>query len=591
MYNKNGQLHNLCEHMLEEFLKKLGANTKTTVGVSITPGVGVEMIEVDKNARIVNKYGFRPLEYDYSTRQIVDYDEFKQALEELFEELKIQKDNNVLLNVPNVHFGTITLPLLLSDDAITNAIISEVEQSYIFKRIEPIVSWVETSQDVENETRAIAYTAIQKTVLDKFMQACDEVGCKLIGVDTSHASFLKAMDFAGGSAEQMKDDYIWNLMVIGQNQYSFFSMSGKKVIQYYEEPLALKSFVDDEIYNAITSSAQLTLAGLPANYLFIASETDLVSAKVLSMRIPFEGQINYLECNKYKEQQELMPVNLEVLPNIANKMSPEAIGIGVYQFSDYPLKFNLLGNIDVSTFEAETSGAVQKVTIGNIEIELTPEFLNKVVIMVAAIILIPLLGLMFGLSGITTSKQDEVNSLSGDITRLNSEVSKYSSTGTTFDSNDKIKTISTQNRSELMYLSSLRFSVPKNVWITYYMTNSKGQVDVKGRSLDVESVYNFYKSIKDIVTNSNVRLYKLEIVTDSLEDVIEGGLQGSKAYEFEITNMSAQDLSMKEQSGAAGQVGADGEEGKKKSIFDFVKPSSSSKPGALPKNLQSIEKF
>lgn len=131
-------------------------------------------------------------------------------------------------------------------------------------------------------------------------------------------------------------------MIIGQNNYSIFSMSGKKLIEYYEEPLALKSFVDDEIYNAITTSAQLTLSNLPANYLFIVSETDSVSAEVLSMKMPFEGIMKFLECNKYT-QNEIIPANLNILPNLALKISPEAIGCGIYQFGEFPLKFNLTG--------------------------------------------------------------------------------------------------------------------------------------------------------------------------------------------------------------------------------------------------------
>ncbi len=120
-------------------------------------------------------------------------------------------------------------------------------------------------------------------------------------------------------------------MIIGQNSYSIISMFEKKIMEYYEEPLALKSFVDDEIYNAIISSAQLTLSGLPANHLLIISETDLVSAEVLSMKISVEGSVKFLECNKFS-QGELLPVNLNILPSLALQITPEAVGAAVYPF-------------------------------------------------------------------------------------------------------------------------------------------------------------------------------------------------------------------------------------------------------------------
>ena len=72
--------------MLEEFLSQLGASTKITVGVSISPNIGIEMIQVDSATKTVVKYGNKPLEYNSTTREIADYDEFRVALDDLFED-------------------------------------------------------------------------------------------------------------------------------------------------------------------------------------------------------------------------------------------------------------------------------------------------------------------------------------------------------------------------------------------------------------------------------------------------------------------------------------------------------------------------
>lgn len=611
--------------MLENFLKKLGANTKITVGVSISPGLGLEMVEIDRNTKMVSKYGFRPLEYNYSTREIMDYGQFQFALTELFDELRIPRKSNITLNIPNVHFGTINLPLLLTDDAITNAIVSEVEQSYIFKRQEPVVSWVEASSNIDTESRALLYTAMQQSALDNFKSVCAEVGCNIVAIETSYSSFLKALYYADLAKEQMKDNITWNLMIVGQNHYSIFSLVGKKIIDYYEEPLALKSFVGDEIYNAITSSAQLTLAGLPANYLYIASETDLVSAEVLAMKMPFEGKVIFLECNKYT-QNELMSVNLNVLPNIAVKITPEAVGIGVYQFCDYPLKFNLTGEKDaISADVLDEGGPVQRITIGGVEVELTPEFVQRVVLVIGAIFIIPLALLAFAITGFVSAEQSKLTAIETKITQANEEVKKYSGDGTVFDQNLTIEKISSQNRTEIFYYSALRSSVPSKLWITYYMTDANKKVDIKGRSSDVESVYAFYKNLKQLVTNSDVRLYKLEIVSDSLDDVVENFSDSPKSYEFEITNMTSDELNPVATGDEGGKDAKAGDKKEKnmgkdlqKALFspenplskgaDAKNPDEKETPAGLPspkapaaptpagsdqlpKNLQSIEKF
>ena len=125
-----------------------------------------------------------------------------------------------------------------------------------------------------------------------------EIGATLTGIEVSLTSVLKALAFTGLAQEQMQSNTSWNLMLISSNGYSICSMVGKNIVDYYEEPLAIKSFEGDEIYNAISASAQITLMSYPANSLFVLSETDMVSAELLSRRIQTEGQILYWGCNR-----------------------------------------------------------------------------------------------------------------------------------------------------------------------------------------------------------------------------------------------------------------------------------------------------
>lgn len=529
--------------MIKDFLSKLGANTKITIGVSVSPGIGLEMIEVDRTTKTVTKYGCKPLEYNYSAREIADYTQFQMALSDLFDELHIPKKSNIVLNMPNIHFGIINLPLLLTDDAITNAIISEVEQSYIFKRQEPVVSWQEVSSNIDTENRLLVYTAIQQTALDGIKAACQDIGCTLLSVENSYASLLKALHYTEVAKDQFKENITWNLMIVGQNSYSIFSMSGKKIIEYYEEPLALKSFVDDEIYNAITTSAHLTLAGLPANYLYIVSETDLVSAEVLSMKIPFEGSVKFLECNKYT-QNELMTVNLNIISSLALKISPEAIGSAIYPFSSFPLKFNLTGEGDTTSGDVFEMEGYPRINIGNMEVELTPDFVKKISLIVLGIIVIPTLLLFVILTNVLNTEQGKLTALKSKIDQTNQEISKYNNANSagTFDVNSTMSKIVTQNRTKLFYYSALGVSIPNKLWVTYYTTNENNGIDIKGKSSDVESVYQFYKNMKQLVNNSDIKLYKLEMASDSLDDMIDGFSSGPKYYSFEITNMTAEQL-------------------------------------------------
>lgn len=614
--------------MIEDFFSKLGANTKITVGVSISPNVGLEMIEIDRVTGVVTKYARKPLDYNYSSREITDYVQFATSLEDLFEELHIPKKSNVLLNFPNVHFGIISLPLLLTDEAITNAIISEVEQSYIFKRHEPIVKWTEISSNIDTENRTLAYTAIQKNAFDEISSVFADIGCTLVGLEPSYASLLKALHYTDIAKEQMKENITWNLMVIGQNSYSIISLIGQKIVEYYEEPLALKSFVDDEIYNAITTSAQLTLSSLPANHLFIVSETDLVSAEVLSLKIPFEGRISFLECNKYV-QSELLPVDLSVLPNVAMEITPEAVGISTSSFNDFPLRLNLLAEKDTAGSIFDEAG-VPRINIGNLEIELTPDFVKKVSLIIGAAIVIPLIILSFALGKLQKSEKIKLDDRITKSKTISDEIEKYNAAGANgvFDEKTAIEKIVTGAKTKLEYYSAIGMSVPNKLWVTEFTETENNGIDIKGKSTDVESVYSFYKNIKQLINNSNIRLHKLEISSDSIDDVVSDISSGPKYYLFEITNMTPEQLNPG--AAPATTAPANGQqpaaEAQKGPIFQFGKPlfgqkdtqttTPSPTPGApgspnaaptpaptptpppapsgngqLPKNLEKIEKF
>lgn len=529
--------------MLEDFLSKLGASTRITVGVAISPGLGLEMIEVDRSTGTVNKYAYKPLDYNNSTREITDYEQFRVALEELFEELRIPKRSNIVLSMPNVHFGMITLPVLLTDDAITNAIISEVEQSYIFKRQEPVVSWCEVFSNDSSENRTLAYTAIQKDSFEQIIGICAEVGCTLAGLENSFSSLFRALSYINVTKEQMKENASWNLMIIMQNNYSIISMNGKKIVDYYEEPLALKSFVDDEIYNAIKTSAQLTLAGLPANYLFIVSETDLVSAEVLSMKMSFEGSVSFLECNKFM-QNELLPINLNILPKLALQITPEAIGVAVYTFCDFPLKLNIVKDQENVGFGGDGEEC-PRINVGNLEVELTPDFIKKVTIIIGVIIIAPILFLFIMLNNVVLPKQQaELDRISQDITTLNAEINKYqdASQNNSFNINSVISDVLNRNKTKLAYYTAVGMSIPEKLWITKIQTSGQGKVDVQGQAREVKSIYMFYKNVKQLINNSDVRLYKLELSSGSIDNVISDLPSSSNIYNFEITNMSEEEL-------------------------------------------------
>lgn len=530
--------------MLNQLLSQLGANTKITVGVAMSPGIGLEMIEINPKTKTIEKYACKPLDYDYSKREIADYDQFREVLISLFDDLKINRKSNIVLTLPSVHYGLISLPTALGDEGVTNALVSEVEQaSYIFKRQDPVISWTDAYPAGDKDNREILYGAIQQAAIDEINAACVEIGCTLVAIETAQNSLLKTLEFNNLADEHMAPNTTWNLMVINPNSYSMITLNGKSVIEYREEPLALRSFVGDEIYEAIISSAQLTLQTIPSNYLYIVSETDMVSAEVLSMKIPFDGNIKFLESNKYV-QNPLMQASYNILPNQVLKITPEAIGSGIYLISQFPFKFNLLGkgNEELAVLQE----VAPKIRVGNTEIELTSAFVKKIAAIAALILLVPT-GILFAIMNqLNTQNQEKLNSINQQLEADKAELANFEDIDKkdTFDSKLEINNIQSINRTKLIYYTAIGTNIPPNTWLIYLRIFGDKKIDIIGRSTNVENVYTFYKNMKMSVIDSDLRLNRLEMSADSVGNLVVEDLNSIKPtfYEFEITNLTDEEL-------------------------------------------------
>ncbi len=546
------------------FLGNLSSTPKVRVYISVTPGVGLEMIQLDLAGGAVANYAVRDLTYNETSRDIADYESFKQAVSEMYEELGINPKCEVVVNMPLVSFGTMQLGLLLPNDAITGAIQSEIEQTYIFRRVEGAIAWqdapttsVSSTPTSGKETRQVLYSAIQQPVVENLSRALAELGSVLVGIETSLTSTLRALEYMGVTSVQMQPNITWNLMIINSIGYSLVSMSGRNVVDYYEEPLAIKSFEGDEIYNAINQSAQIALMSYPANYLFIVSDTDQVSASLLATKLQTSSSVDTLENNSFKKQESLIPVSLNVLQSYAPKISLQAIGCALADVSDFPLKFNFLsGNLKSTTEPTYTF------TVGEQEITLTPSSAMKIVGILAAIVLVIFGGLAYLiLPNLISTTQQKATEIEDKLNKINEEISTYDTSGTEteFNVKNEVEKGVQGNRAKLMNYVASGEAIPKTVWLTYFMTQGNGLVDIKGVSTNVEDVYVFFKNMRDSLIGTKLRLQKLEMETSSIEAAIFGN--NSQNYSFEITNMTDDQLSalLKAVSGSnAQQQGAEG---------------------------------
>lgn len=509
---------------MNNFLAKLKPDTKVNVGVSVSPNVGLEMIMVDPVQHKIMKYAHRPLAYNSSTREIEDYGEFKTALNDLFNELRIDpKNTNVVLNMPSVAFGHAFLPTVLDDEGVTGALTSKVEEGYLFKKNVPVVSWIEVKANNSTEKRYILYSAMQEGVVEVIKQIFSDLGATLAAIENTYSSLIKTLEYTELTKDFAKTPGSWNILLVSQNSYAVFSLVDYNVIEYFEDPLAIKSFNNDEVYVAISQAASSVLEKFPSDKLLIISESNDVSAEILAIQMKHPGDVIFLECNQYSKQP-IMDVDLNVLPHYIKAITPEAIGAAVYRTKDFGLKLNFLVQADIKAPD----------TMNVMGFELTQEQLMIYTGLIGAAIVIVCFLASTALGTYITNLETKRTSLEQESTTQQAELATLQKDGDKIDIYSAAKRIDKSMLDKILYYNAIGADIPAHVWLTAFYADTAGAYGIAGETSSVDEVYLFFRNLKAQVPTSNLILSKLSV--DDRDGILDIEKAANAKYSFELSN-------------------------------------------------------
>ena len=514
----------------------------TEVYIAVSPTNLIELGVVDPHTNLMTIYASASIEYNEAIREIADYDIFSAKIEKLFEECNLNPAKcNVHISLPTIWFAyKDNIPLTSDEESIKNIVFSELDQTYIFKRTDPVPYWFDAPLSLNSDTKSVFYTAIQSEVMDTLRNMFKEMGANLIEITCSLVSDLKGLISCGFAESEMNSDVaVWSLMIVNNSGFQLFGFQGKKLQDFYEEPIPIKSFDGDEIYSAIDNAAQIALMSSSAQSLVIISETDLLSARELSKRIQFGGRVTVIEDNKFRKKP-LSDITRALIPEQQTEVSLHLLGM----FPDpaiFPLSVNFL-----TCIEGYARNDILEIPISadkTIILTKPKAMLYSLILLIA--LAVPLT-IGWGSSVVLNQKyQSQIEELDSEIANVTAQLKNYQNKGGPgFDPYTEIKKVLKNNRTKIMAYGALGDSVPKNLYLSYFMTGDQGYIDIQGYANTVEDVYVFYQNLKDSLVESKLRLSKLDLKTSSLDEVIQNVPNLSSApYAFEITNMDDGQLS------------------------------------------------
>lgn len=519
---------------------------KQIVGIALTPGIGLEATIIDKTGTTVLNYGRKKLEYNFSTRDIQDYADFKIALAELVEEMKIKPKSPAYFILPNVYFDFMEIPPMVDEAGIQTAVLSTAEDFYLFKKEPPVCGFCEVVNLETSSQKRLAYSAFQKSCIDKIKEVFESSGLQLVGIENNYSATLRGLYQIGAINDVIAESAPWTMMLIGTNSYSLFHLEGKNLLHYVETPLAIKSFSMEEAYQAIVSSSSQVLTRYQTSRLYIVSQTDDICADILKRQMQFDKDVVAIDSNNKYSKQPLLDVISSTTEdfNQVNSLTLASIGATAMN-SDFGLCMNIMADDPAASL-----GVYFTTNFLGSPIAITTPFVIKTAITISVFF-----GLIFGgaIGGMNAYK----GTLDSQISGLNTEIqevqkmiaaeSKKEDKKEEIDMTSIIDEVANMNVSSISFYDSIATDIPKNIWLTKYYNKDGDRIAVRGIAQSIIDIYEYYKNLRTVSPHSNIKLTELKVITDNLQSEDSKYLNGlaidrdtERLYSFEISNTPMQ---------------------------------------------------
>lgn len=515
---------------INEILDKLKSKS-STVAINVSSKSILEVVEFDKSGLIIN-YASVPIQYNAFTKELENINDFESAIKRAFSEINLGLSSKVYVSLPTFIIDHETLPDIEEAEAIKTMLVSSVEKNYIFKKYDPAISFYKLPEEETTPGNVkICYTALRADEYAKMKSVFEDIGLKVVAIDSSFSSLINGVIVSqkvNPSIIEANDN--WNIINITSNSFSIFSMKGKTLIGVYEEPLAVKSFTEEEVYQVITNSLDLVLGNYPAKQVVVVSQSDDVSAEYLASVLNVDCPKTYIEDNKYRKQ--IIEYGLNITQSNKVRVSLEAIGIANWAFNQDGFKFDFLD----APLAVDTTVESIFVPIGGRDIELTPEVIKKIVISFGIVLMI-FLGLIFvSLISIYNAKEKEQVELVSKIQKIENELNLQPQ-ATGMSQAEFLQKSYTNNLNYKKSYSAIAREIPEMLWIEEFHMAEDSKLYLAGRSYRMDDVLNYYDSLNKLGKFPNLKISVLKISNTPISELLlnnDSDMVEETTYEFAL---------------------------------------------------------
>lgn len=486
----------------------LNFKKKTVVGVSVTPGVGIEVAHVDYARRILLGYVSKPFMFDSRLQGNFDLDIFKETLYDALVEIGAPQGTEVVLNLPSSIFGVKDYPASVEKAFLGNNVEDALFEHPLFRdnADEPVYSYCILPNSTIQFNKVV-YTAVPKGLIMEIAVQIRDLKYNLVAIDTSVNSTLNALIYGG--RVDVSPNVTWVMLLVEDSICRVITMQGRSYVDYRDESISIGDVLgEDDNYGAVLQAVQPLLKNIPSSLLYVISKTDVISAEKLASKLSYKAQIVHQEMNIYNKTPYL-DLAFDMDPEVGKRVSLDVIGASVKKEfgsnSVAPLNmFNyMLGDIYTSQ--------VPPVFMG---IELSLERMIVVSLFVAVLLWAAILAGNYFIGQYNAAKQSKINEYNAEIASIDKFLkSNADVSANQFSETDEIRIGITENKNIYSYYTIVGTEIPKKLWLTSLSLGESVSID--GQADNLESVYSFFRNIKDYNPQSPIKLQKLGLAGKS----------------------------------------------------------------------------
>ncbi len=486
---------------------------KNIIAVAISADRGLEVAQIDSLTGSITKYAQRDLELVTLKSVIPDMDVFKELLSDAMLEIGAQKGSSVIMTLPTVSMGVGNYMASQADEAIVQLVSNDlIDKDLVFRDNDPLV--VTNGLSVTIQSKVVAYSAQVYSIVQEASRIIVDLGYKIEAIDNSVSAIFRALISTG--KVQAQQDTNWLLLLVDNHAARLLTLNGTSLLEYKEEQLVYDYADTAANCDMVAATMMPYIEKVPAKYLFVVSRTDNAAAEMLASKIKFNNAVIFLEANSFSKETFADAPNLD--SDTAKNISLDLIGTCMYgeRFFHFNFFNEELGEVywEQQPPQFKFNGKL---------IVLTNEFLIKWTVIMLLIILIPAAILFFYFSSECNKINTDYEAAKAKLKQTEEQIKKYEGLVSTdvFSEQDEVRIGTVKNTAFYNYIDLLGREMPAKLWLTT-LTICDDYINMEGRADTIDSIYSFYRNIKDNITDSNVKLQKLALATIEGTGVPEG---------------------------------------------------------------------